>query len=205
MLDASEHIVRLGYDVRESIDNEGVPAWNAERRSKFLIRQDVLRPLSVDRSVWKQPVKMLNEASPLYLWGSVSQALRVLGAGPSGCDRQPAVIEIAIAYAGGVPRGWMDAFEGTLHPEEDMALRLDLQEYGYDVADSYLLSGLSNCMLSDSELEGLRRTWAASLNANGLFSERSDAIEFAKVCDGLVAEHAPFFAYRIARVAGQPA
>jgi hypothetical protein len=140
---------------------------------------------------------MLNEASPVYLWGSASEALDAFA--PSNAA-PPVLIEIAVARTEQLPTGWLDAFEGTLHAGKNGAVKLQTQEYGYDVADRYLVSGLSNCMLPSADLDGVRRAWAVYLNPYGLFSKQSDAVRYTTFCDRLVPEHAPFLAYRIARV-----
>jgi hypothetical protein len=197
---AGKEVMKLGYDIREPAGWTGATSWTPARRSAFLLRPDVLQPLSVDRGVWPQATKMLNEASPLMLWGSVSEALDAFA---STCSGAPFVIEIAIVDISEVPQDWINAFQGTLHPEKDQRTGLDFVEYGYDVADQYLLSGLSNCMLSAVELENVRSHWAQRLNHYGLFRKRTDAAEFTKVCNVHVPEHAPFFSYRLRRVAIQ--
>ena len=67
---------------------------------------------------------------------------------------------------------------------------------GFDVADEWLLSGLSNCGYGD-DAEPLRREWAGHLNGHHLFDNLDKAIEFEALTDKRVEEHAPFFIYGI--------
>jgi hypothetical protein len=80
------------------------------------------------------------------------------------------------------------------------AIKARFNSIGYDVADRHLLSGLSNCALSEAELADLRREWTDRINRFGLFEEVESAVGFKEVCDQLVPEHAPFCAYRIRKV-----
>jgi hypothetical protein len=145
-------------------------------------------------------MKMLNEASPLGLWGSVSEVTKAFSGRNLGGAKSPSITEIAIAASSRLLRPWLNAFQGTLHPERDAELKLQFLEFGYDVADQYLLSGLSNCGYSKAEIDELRRNFAGLLNSHGLFNNAGEAEEYAEICAGMVPEHAPFFAYRIRRV-----
>jgi hypothetical protein len=197
---ASRKIVVLGFDLREPLNAHPGPLWTQEQRSKFLIRPEARGPLSVDRAVWPSGTEVQNEQYPLYLWGSVTQILRASPNFVPGRSDSPVVIEIGAVTDAQSSQYWEDTFYGWLHPEEDTTVELVFQEFGYDVADRYLVSGLSNCMLSPEELRELRKNWAKRINGFGLFSKADEAVTYASVCDPLIPEHAPFFAYRIRRV-----
>jgi hypothetical protein len=190
----------LGFDVRQPLGDCDATQWTRERREQFLIRPEVLCPLSVDRSVWPQPWEPSNEAGPLHLWGSVSQILNTLPEVISGEPGSPIVIEIAVIALEHMYQHWKNVFEGTLHPELDRAMGIRFRDCGYDVADQFLLSGLSNCMLNPEELENLRKSWKTSINSHGLFAGPEDAVRYSSTCDSLVPEHAPFCAYRVRAV-----
>jgi len=194
----------LGFDIRQPLGNCDVSQWTRERREQFLIRPEILCPLSVDSSVWPRAWETSNEG-PMHLWGSVSQILTTFPAEISSEPSSPIVIEIAVIAAEHMYRHWKNILEGTLHPELDRALGITLQDYGYDVADQFLLSGLSNCMLKPEELEKLRKPWKTSINSYGLFAGSEDAVRYSSICDSLIPEHAPFCAYRIRAVGfGRP-
>jgi hypothetical protein len=67
---------------------------------------------------------------------------------------------------------------------------------GFDVADGFMISGLSNCGYSAAD----RRDAASAgykLNEFGLLGNSSEALDFRDWSDGRVPAHAPFFLYGI--------
>jgi hypothetical protein len=73
---------------------------------------------------------------------------------------------------------------------------------GFDVADGYGVSGLSNCGYADEELETYRSRWSGFLNAFHLFEGAAQALEFASDADHRISSHAPFSAYGLYLVSG---
>lgn len=193
-----ERIVVLGFDARRSLD--GLSDWTPERRSRFLIRENVRQPASVDRAVWQAVSDDGNSERPLNLWPSVRQLLKAFPPSSQDATGTPHIIEIAVLADKQASAYWEAVFCGWVRPEEDVALRLAMRELGYDVADRYLVSGLSNCMLSSDELTDVRREWRERISPVGLFSTVADAAAFAPTCDRLTPEHSPFFVYRIRSV-----
>jgi hypothetical protein len=111
------------------------------------------------------------------------------------------LIEVAVIPADeGSLEYWKRMMEGRLEPDLDSDLELVVGFLGYDVADLYALSGLSNCMLSADELAVIKAEFSQHINRLGLFEEMDPATRFRLTCDGLVPEHAPFEIYRIRRV-----
>ena len=194
---APSRVLVIGFDIRAAPNAPN--GWDDDRRSRFLIREDVERPLSVDRSVWPAIDPGRNEDNPLFLWRSVHRILAEhpgLAAPTSG----PAVIEIGALedeQSGGY---WQRVFHGYLRTEEDAVLVIKFSALGYDVADRYLLSGLSNCALPRDDLALLRQKWVGRISPSGLLQREEHAKEFKEVCDRLIPEHAPFCAYRIRKV-----
>jgi hypothetical protein len=72
---------------------------------------------------------------------------------------------------------------------------------GFDVSDSGLLSGLSNCGYDASEMAGMRLKWGQSLNQFHLFDDLTTAITFRDFTDARVPEHAPFYVYGLWKIA----
>jgi hypothetical protein len=66
---------------------------------------------------------------------------------------------------------------------------------GYDVADQWLVSGLSNCGYIEDEREEWRLKWSRRINNLHLLLDVDDAHEFAQATNQRVAEHAPFYVY----------
>ncbi|MCC6953741.1 MAG: hypothetical protein IT290_06460 [Deltaproteobacteria bacterium] len=70
---------------------------------------------------------------------------------------------------------------------------------GYDVADEWLLSGLSNCGLGRDQSADTKSQYNAEMNSLGLFASAHAAERFAHFLDARVTEHAPFSVYGIWR------
>lgn len=175
-------IIYAGADLRA---HPSLPdrSWSAARRSDYLLRPDVPRPLSVDESVWER----LSEGDGPLPWIAPDDVQR--RAGPSD----------ACAVFGVVAE---DASEAEALKEELGAgtpLEIDggWSAAGFDVVDPRTgVSGLSNCGYG-GEIHRLRRTWAALLNEYGLFSDVADALAFRTLTNQRVPEHAPFRVYGI--------
>ena len=71
---------------------------------------------------------------------------------------------------------------------------------GYDVADEWLTSAISNCGIGDAIMSN--RVPVPDVNNWGLFDNESEAFNFARDADRLVHEHAPFYVYQIKRYSG---
>lgn len=180
--------VLIGYAVRHTrLDVD----WDENRRAEFLLRPDVALPKSVDSSVWEDAVPNWVDAIggfkvPLTHWGD-RNAMRAA----AGDALQAGAVEAALTIFGEeacIP-DWIAT--GFVEPNP-----LPANEYrllGYDVADENLLSGLSNCSYTESDITRSRKNFAAALNDHGLFSDFAVAQTFATWSDERVEEHAPFF------------
>jgi hypothetical protein len=68
---------------------------------------------------------------------------------------------------------------------------------GYDVADRWLLSGLSDCGWAPGEIRPSGAWSVAQLNEHHLFHEPERAFEYVEAVNLRVPEHAPFFVYSL--------
>ena len=66
---------------------------------------------------------------------------------------------------------------------------------GYDVSNEWLLSGLSGLGYYPEEVQTLGKNWGRYLNEYHLLTDLQQAIDFQKMTDERVADHAPFFVY----------
>ncbi len=184
-------ILYAGADIREHparADDD----WTAERREKYLLRCDVVRPLSVDPSVWRRACGPRGEeAEPPLPWIGEDAVLERAKtwedtAGWSvmafGVVAKDAAAEACIAQVLGA------AASLQARPTWDFV--------GFDVADNSI-SGLSNCAYDEGEVEELRGQWSPRLNENGLFVEVGDALAFCQLTEARVSEHAPFRVFGI--------
>jgi hypothetical protein len=171
----------IGFDLRSAVSD---PSWTADRRTRHLLRRDVASVRSVDTLVWAQPLEFPPAPEPGGLWPDLSD----LSAAAHGLDHADAMVVRITAFE-----------EDGPSPESTStgpaAGRYDL--LGYDVADYYLLSGLTNCGYKPQEAASLAPAWAPLLNKWHLFGNPEDATAFAAVTAERVPEHAPFFAYGI--------
>lgn len=68
---------------------------------------------------------------------------------------------------------------------------------GFDVADEWFISALTNCGLNPTERKDLQDKYLSTLNEFHLISTLEDARRFAADSDALIPEHAPFYPYEI--------
>jgi hypothetical protein len=203
----------LGYDVRLGFSGFADAHWNAEKRAVFLLRPDIACPASVDPWIWPSVFRYLHlyqmpaaaphqgaiaieptdfEHSVTCLWPSLEDMTVCL----AGHQLTVPVVSIAIVLHGDDNRvrsdhsiAILDADRMSASPPRDWSL------LGYDVADSGLTGGLSNCGYNAAEKPDWQRRWAPLLNDHGLLTTIDDAAAFAVACDARVPEHAPFFVY----------
>jgi hypothetical protein len=190
-------MIVLGFDMRESIAGLG-SSWTDERRSRFLIRPEISAPLSVDRAVWPSVAVNADEGYPLSLWGSVSEILSAASKTKPGAINAMTVIEIAAAPSNSDSSTYWEAVIcGRVKKAEDEELEIEWRDLGYDVADRYLVSGLSNSMLPPADMLKSRNQWSLAIDSSGLFAAEDRAQAFRSACDVLIPEHAPFEVYRV--------
>ena len=192
----------LGFDAREMwLDPQDY--WPDSRKKIGLLRYDVIRPLSIDTSVWRD------------VFDADTSLQRPQWMGPILWDNLATLQEFMdTIWSERTLPYWIIAV--TL--QEDVCANEDLQEWyarasniipslrdpawallGYDVCDKWLLSGLSNCGYgtNEAEIQILRDTYASDLNEHHLFHSIEPATAFRMLSDERVQEHAPFFVFGI--------
>ena len=190
--DQSEIVV--GFDVRRDHEASGF-AWDEGRRFRYLLLDDVRRPLSVDQTVWPScfPEATAGEwRGVLGLWSDF--AAMSDAAAREGIDQTASRLVAAVV----VPASDEERSEWlTKRLDQTVPERLgpDWCVLGYDVADQWLTSGLSNCGYVRNERAELQTEWARRLNVHHLFDDPEDARLFVKATNQRVPEHAPFFVY----------
>jgi hypothetical protein len=194
----------LGFDARIADLGQIREAWTDSRRQAYLFDPTVCYPLSVDRAVWPtifgsrgrdSELSRLSAACPLGLWDSADDVLAVLST--SQIKREEYVVLAVRIYIG--PASEIN---------ETLKIRLDESQpchlvtsdwysIGFDVADGYLVSGLSNLHLPHAGQHKRDEHWTVSLNSRGLFSESATATRYAVTLNEEVKSHAPFFPYEL--------
>ena len=89
---------------------------------------------------------------------------------------------------------WREILAEPVTPAE---LSDDWQFLGFDIADDWLLSGLSHCDFESRRTAAFEARWSPCINEAGLLGDLRDAVEFKSVLDSQVQEHAPFIVYGI--------
>ena len=165
----------IGYDLRSTQPD---PSWNTERRARFLLRQDVTSVRSVDRQVWTRPPGLRPAPAVEQLWPDVAAVLAAAHA-----------VDLTDTLIVQITADLDDDVAGAVPDHADLI--------GFDVADYWLMSGLTNCGYSPQEAAALTPVWGPRLNHWHLFATLAEATVFAEVTDERVPEHAPFYAYGI--------
>jgi len=195
-----EKLIIIGFDLRGPIADQN-SSWSEQRRSRFLVRPEIPSPISVDSAVWPVFAGNPDRTYPMQLWGSVSEILAAFPQAAQADCNSPTIIEIAVITTDlQSSRRWEGTLFERVRPEKDSAVEIALDCLGFDVADSYFVSGLSNCMLSVEELSSVRKDWSEAINSWGLFGDSGAAKAFRAVCNRLIPEHAPFETYRMRKV-----
>jgi hypothetical protein len=202
----------IGYDVREE-DLAPYDLWPPERRATFLIKPDAEAPLSVDTLVWpsifetgqgsdwhndwRKRAGLGDAVVPEWLgpndglWEDYRLMLKYLAMQLGIASRKMLVVAITLAESIHVPSDEPPYTLGVFSGAGDW------QNLGYDIADSFLISGLSNCSYSTEESNSAKLKGAERLNSNHLFVRPEDADEYRIYTDTRVPEHAPFHVYGI--------
>lgn len=170
----------VGFDVRVGFDR--VPErWDDERRDSYLLRPEVVAPLSVDEAVWPRPNSSLDEGrfevlTPQY--ASVEDAL--------AAAREHEVV-IAISQ-------WRGPGEPEIPAGPAWPMRVDpgWTLLGWDVVDGVFPSGISNCQFRAEEVLDWRARWADKFNPHHLFDDLPTAFAWRDATGRRVPEHAPF-------------
>jgi hypothetical protein len=193
------HEALLGFDAR--VPGGGDPEeWDADRREGFLRRADVRSVRSVDVMVWPS------------LFDREAGAGRELPAWKGPNDGLWDDLSALKGHLPDAPAYWLVGVSVLCHRKFGGPLPPYLTEtqpaepeggwtfLGWDVADAYRLSGLSNCGIPSGQTESERSRWAGALNEHHLFMQANAASAFRRQCDRTVAEHRPFFVYGLWRV-----
>jgi len=189
----------LGFHLR--VHPARLNEWPAERRATYLLREDVLRPLSVDPQAWPS---CKDNRLLAALFSNFDPAVDIPPNGmelyflmPETCLEMPSRAAIVALTAFVNVASELKSLHKIDEPRFGLAPLREKgwKRLGYDVADRWLYSGLMNCGFSPSKKARLRARFASTLNEYGLFVSGEDAEEFRADCDKRVPEHAPFFVY----------
>jgi hypothetical protein len=198
----------LGFDGRMGFEQHLTSPMPLDVRREMLLRTEIGSPFSIDRHVWPtvfQYYPRILQAAGLSdpqlirtdadctggLWLNLAKMKSRL----SESERTAAVIAIELfAFADES----LDEFVGLIDFSPEPTVLPDCSFcLGYDIADSGMISGLSDCGFSQAERSSLQTEWAPHINDFGLLASGERALDFKVITDKRVPEHAPFWVYRI--------
>jgi hypothetical protein len=193
----------IGYDAREywlTFDQ----SWTEQRRNTFLYRLDILKPLAVDTRVWPTVFESEGRTVPKNRigfqesWADLSalrsELTQAFQAKPLRAWR---IIAITL-LSQGMTQNDKTLWESRLPVPNPTWRGQDWTFLGYDVADQWMLSALSNCGFRSGldDPPTLRAEWGPRLNEFHLFSDVNDALKFKRFSDQRLREdHAPVFVF----------
>jgi hypothetical protein len=202
----------LGFDIRIIDPLVISKLWDRPRRERYLIRSEIGYPLSVDsvvipsifeftEGVGSSSDKIVLPPSDMHqrafsLWRRFSSMKGVI---TKQKNVHLAILTMAITSVDKEIHKLDYRWESLLTEPADPNV-LDHHEWqlaGYDVADQYLTSGLSNCGLDNEERPLVAGQFQKSINEFGLFSNMNSATAFKAFIDHKIPEHAPFFVFGI--------
>lgn len=189
------------FDLRIPLDEQRAE-WKESCSGRciddFFLGKNIDVPLSVDNNIWDQPVvnvehqkgdsdlKWLLSIMPTSgLWHSLEEFR-------SGISELKTLISVNYVVL------LMDHgnTENNLKP-----LPQEAEFLGYDIGDHMLISGLMNCGFRESDWADFDlERYVPHLNRWHLFDELEPALEFKKMSDIRVKEHAPFSVIRMANI-----
>jgi hypothetical protein len=206
----------LGFDIRLRAEDYVEVRWDQNSRAIYLLRPEIKWPLSVDQMAWPSFFRYSKSRGPGYLkleetidvtpsntrhgalelWPSLEEMRACISQQPVKPRKKG--IEIAVMLLADEPslsrEYWRAVLDPPLSPNEPPK---GWEFLGYDIADEYMLSGLTNCGYSEDEKSSLKQKWSNRLNEFGLLTTLEDASEFKKITDQRVPEHSPFFIYSL--------
>ncbi|MDP6706025.1 MAG: hypothetical protein QF893_06765 [Alphaproteobacteria bacterium] len=206
----------LGYDLRFAFEAFVTRDWTAARRARYLLRPEIAEPASVDTAVWPSRFVFPGSYVSRQPDGLARAAVEIRYLLQNAVDLWPEPEEMRAAFQASGLGGGAIALAVTLVgdralvADDTWAALIDPDTapgppspgwtcMGYDIADSGLTSGLSNCGYEPAETTALRADWSERLNRHGLFDSPADADAFRALADRRVPEHQPFYVFGLYR------
>lgn len=185
----------IGFDVRE-MHQPYLSEWSAERIQTYLLKQQVEKPLSVDRIVWSAALAGApnNALNNLDLWRN-SNVMKQFFIAMSRTTDNALPVAFTLFCDDNISLEYLDLI--GIDPE---TIPPHWKLMGYDVADAGQISGLTNCGYNPPEIADYSGFFGDHLNEYHLLTDLNMAFIFAEMTDDRVSEHAPFYVYGIYRI-----
>ena len=190
----------VGFDAREnwlSFHRE----WSRERQETFLLKHDVIKPLSVDTTVWRSVfsnddvcTQPPNIGWRHNTWARLSQLEEFLHTDSPTTGGEYWIIAITQFLDHEI----REAIGIDHLPVQPEAISNEWELLGYDVAEMVFLSGLANMGYSSAkrdQQEFAQHTYGAALNDYHLFVDKEVALKFALWSNDRDTGHPNFYVY----------
>jgi len=205
----------LGYDIRKHYGGYYQYEWDYERRERFLISNNIVWPLSIDTTVWPSlfrvqihPVNIqmkddnevaVQMSADNYIIGNLWQSHdSMVEYYDMYCIRKQKTIPTVFTLHTWDEPSTKESTITAFPHDNSLIMPSGYSLVGYDIADQFFVSSLSNCGYGNNEGEGdARFEYASYVNDYGLFGALNDAIKFKSVSNISVKEHAPFYVYGV--------
>jgi len=209
--------ILVGFDIRLGRCEYLTTLWDKKRRSTYLLQPEIEWPLSVDTSVWPSvfyyPHENMRATHPLP-----EQAISVCARDTRGLalelwshrDEMESVfaehkqrliikgISVAVVIEDANDLLSEEYWRAVLQPPLSLSqLPTTWRFLGYDIADRYMISGLSNCGYADDEKRLLQPYWSTRLNHFGLLTTLADAREYRQITERRIPQHKPFYIWSL--------
>jgi hypothetical protein len=187
----------VGYDAREAIKKES--NWATERKETYLLKDDVIKPLSIDPHVWpiyseEKLQATRNMLSNDYkMWDSLDLLIDNLPSDKFKSDYSVAAFTIVLNA------GETDGYQKYFMPPVTSPSAIDANWtfMGFDIADTGLISGITNYGYEQNSASILKKKWRNELNKYHLLKRIESAYEFKKITCERTVEHNSFFLYGV--------
>lgn len=184
----------IGFDARENF-LRFKNTWSPDRIDQYLLKANIIKPMSVDVMVWDTLFHQLDFRLPDWIgprqaWDSLERLYMFINS-----------INISSEYWVIAITQWTSVDQEAKHKEaydvHPSSVSDDWTLLGFDIADEFLLSGLMNCGYWPEEREVISKQFAGHLNEHHLFDDLDIALRFKTLSDQRVIEHSPFNVYGI--------
>lgn len=170
----------IGFDVRE-MWTKFQDTWDLKRRDMFLLKQDILKPISVDKNVWNSVFELLNIEIPSNIgwrqgiWLDINIMRESV---PSLIPEHYEYWEIGITQF--LEEQVAERIGAPYLPVNPPSVADEWQLLGYDVAELGLLGGLSNAGYRYEMKSYAYTEFSRHLNHYHLFEDEKIAHHFSE-------------------------
>ncbi|MBC7870151.1 MAG: hypothetical protein H7Y09_04880 [Chitinophagaceae bacterium] len=190
---SEEHLI--GFAARE-MWREMKDFWPIEKKEIFLLKYDIVKPLSTDVAIWPSVFQLVPNLKPpphiewrQGLWADLYNLTDYL---ISAIDNHDSYWTIAITHYFDFGDPYTGYDRDSIRPSDKNE---DWKFLGYDVSEITFLSGLTNFGTSPQEKKLEMVEFGEHLNQYHLFTDYKVAMQYKNSVDKKDPGHGPFYVY----------